>query len=519
MAGDGGAVEGDDVGTDAGLDDVGGDAAPLVFLAADLDRDRDHALRVFARRHRVDAVAGEGRAEADEGIDRLEERIDLPVADAAGLVFLAVDFEDHRRIGAAFGRAPRPPGQQLERFDLGVLLVLFHQGDDVGVVHALLAVGQRDEPLVERLLLLGGELVAELLQARAEARAPGVLAHHQARRGPADRFGRHDLVGRTLLDHAILMDAGLVREGVDADDRLVRRDRDAGAAADQRTGRADPLGADAGLVARVVVAPRAEGHHDLFERGVARALADAVDRDLDLPHARLDRGDRVGGRHAEVVVVVGAVDDLVGVRQALPDVLAHGGEHRRALVGQGVADGVGQVDRPRPGAYRHLDRPAEVVDVGAGGVHRRPLDVGDGVAGVADHLLDPHQGLVARHPHLMLQVDVGGGEEDVQHRVRRRPQRLDGGVDVHLDAAGERGDGDIPALLGDRPDRVQVAGRGDREAGLDDVHPEVRERLRDLQFLFERHRRPRRLLAIAQRRIEDPDPRACRFGHCFPLWE
>ena len=30
----------------------------------------------------------------------------------------------------------------------------------------------------------------------------------------------------------------------------------------------------------------AERHHDLFERGVARALADAVDRALDLPRAR-----------------------------------------------------------------------------------------------------------------------------------------------------------------------------------------------------------------------------------------
>ena len=75
------------------------------------------------------------------------------------------------------------------------------------------------------LLLL--DLVAQILQPLAEARAPGVLAHHQPVGGPADRFGGHDLVGRALLDHAVLVDAGLVREGVGADDRLVRRDGDA----------------------------------------------------------------------------------------------------------------------------------------------------------------------------------------------------------------------------------------------------------------------------------------------------
>ena len=58
-------------------------------------------------------------------------------------------------------------------------------------------------------------------------------------------------------------------------------------------------------------------------------------------------------------------------------------------------------------------------------------------------------------------------------------------------------------LLGDRPHRREVVGRRGREARLDDVDPEPRERSRDLELLGRRHRRARRLLAVAQRRVED----------------
>ena len=60
-------------------------------------------------------------------------------------------------------------------------------------------------------------------------------------------------------------------------------------------------------------------------------------------------------------------------------------------------------------------------------------------------------------------------------------------------------------LCGDRADRLEVAGRGDREAGLDDVDAEVGQRPGDLQLLGQVHARAGRLLAVAQRRVEDSD--------------
>src|SRR3546814_1291150 len=60
----------------------------------------------------------------------------------------------------------------------------------------------------------------------AEGMAARMLAEHQRRLGQPDRFRRHDFVGAGELQHAVLMDAGLVREGVGADDRLVRLHRE-----------------------------------------------------------------------------------------------------------------------------------------------------------------------------------------------------------------------------------------------------------------------------------------------------
>ena len=103
------------------------------------------------------------------------------------------------------------------------------------------------------------------------------------------------------------MDARLVGERVPAHDRLVGLRPDAGDAREHRARGGEQLAAHAGREAQVL-APDLHRHHELLERGVPRALADAVDRALDLPRARLDGGDGVGHRQAEVVVAVDGDD-------------------------------------------------------------------------------------------------------------------------------------------------------------------------------------------------------------------
>ena len=54
--------------------------------------------------------------------------------------------------------------------------------------------------------------------------AAAVLSQHEIGADKADVLGTHDLVGGPLLEHAVLVDARLVCEGVLADDRLVPLD-------------------------------------------------------------------------------------------------------------------------------------------------------------------------------------------------------------------------------------------------------------------------------------------------------
>src|ERR1700730_3434003 len=60
-------------------------------------------------------------------------------------------------------------------------------------------------------------------------------------------------------------------------------------------------------------------------------------------------------------------------------------------------------------------------------------------------------------------------------------------------------------LLRNRLHALEVAGGGDREAGLDHVHPKPRQLLGDLELFLLVQRYPRRLLAVAQRGVEDED--------------
>ena len=89
---------------------------------------------------------------------------------------------------------------------------------------------------------------------------------------------------------------------------------------------------------RELVGARPEGHHDLLQRRVAGALAEAVDGDLHLAGTRLDGGQRVRRREAEVVVAVDA-DGRVAA-----DEVDDGADEPAELGRDRVAHGVGDVD-------------------------------------------------------------------------------------------------------------------------------------------------------------------------------
>ena len=88
-------------------------------------------------------------------------------------------------------------------------------------------------------------------------------------------------------------------------------------------------------------------------------------------------------------------------------------EDRAVLLGGGVAYGVGDVDGGGAGLDGDGDHLEEELGVGAGAVLGGELDVFGEGAGEADRLASLVEGLVAGDAELALEMEVGGGEDDV----------------------------------------------------------------------------------------------------------
>ena len=314
-----------------------------------------------------------------------------------------------------------------------------------------------------------------------------------------------------MLQHAVLMDAGLMGKGIGADDGLVGLHRKAGDRGDEPRRLGDELGLHAGVVGHAVVA-RAQRHDDLLERGIAGPLAEAVDGAFDLARTGADGGQRIGDGKAEIVVAVNGDDRLVDVRHAVHQ---HG-DQRGEFLGHRIADGVRNIDRAGAALDRRLDAAAKEVMLAAGTILGRPLDIVAELARIADAVGDRLMHLLRLHLQLELHMQRAGGDEGMDARAGGALQRFPGAIDVAARRARQAGDGRCFRLAGDLAHRLEVAVGGDGEAGLDDVDAHLLEHRGDAALLVQVHRRARRLLAIAQRGVEDENPVLIhRLGHGF----
>ena len=82
------------------------------------------------------------------------------------------------------------------------------------------------------------------------------------------------------------------------------------------------------------------------------------------------------------------------------------------------------------------------------------------------------------------------------------PQGLAGAIDVLEARACQSAHDGIFYELRDFRDRLEIPVRRNRKSRFDDIDAHRIEQFGDFQFLFESHRSTRRLLAVAQRRVE-----------------
>eukprot|EP00982_Pelagococcus_subviridis_P002555 19486-Pelagococcus_subviridis.AAC.2 len=224
-----------------------------------------------------------------------------------------------------------------------------HQRDDLVVVHAArLLLRDELEPVEHLIQRVPLERVPQLFELRRQRVPPGVFAHDDAdgvfAAEVSDRLRGDDLVGFFVLQHAVLVNARLVREGVGADDRLVRLHAHPGEILHHLAARVDVHGVDArerSVDGRFILPAEPDGHRDFFEARVARALPDAVDGALHLPRAVRDARERVRGGQSEVVLAVCGYDVLAR------DVFFDPRDERPEFLREAHADGVGNVQRRR----------------------------------------------------------------------------------------------------------------------------------------------------------------------------
>src|SRR5216117_1038890 len=420
----------------------------------EVDLHRHLTDRVLARRRGTERVVLEPTLHPRDRVDRVQHRVDGPVAHARVLEHLPLLLELHGR--RRHHARPADHVQVLELVPDRALRRLV--GDDrhqVFVEDLLLPVGEVLEGLECPVEVGPGEVEAQIFEPRRQGVPPRVLAQDELVGRPSDVLRPHDLVRELLLQHTVLVDPRLVGERVLAHDCLVRLDVDARDVREEPRGLEDLLGLHARVDAEEVLAS-AKRHHDLLERRVPRPLADPVDGALDLPRPVHDGRQRVGDRLAEVVVAVDREDHLLHSA----DLLADPGDALAPLARDRVADGVGNVDRLRPRLDHRRQHVAHVVEVRARGVLGRELDV------LAVALRVPHgvdrrlQHFGPGLPQLVLQVDVGGRDEGVDPGLPRILHRLPTAVDVRQPHAREAADRrrvlERADLLGDLARRLEV---------------------------------------------------------------
>jgi hypothetical protein len=386
-----------------------------------------------------------------------------------------------------------------------------HQRLEVVVEHFFPGVRERLELHEHPVELVFGEVVSDLLEALSERMPPAVLAEDEGVVREPDVLGLHDLVGEPVLDDAVLMDPGLVGEGVLTDDGLVALHHEPSHLREEPARGIDAPGVDAGLeVEEVGAGP--ERHHHFLERAVPRALADPVDGALDLTRAGTEGREAVGNGEPEVVVAVHAHHRSIDVG----DVHFQIANSLRELFGNGVAHGVGDVHRGRSGVDRPFHHFGEEVELGPGRVFGRELDVLAELSRHLDALHGAPHDLLFGHRELVLAMDGARREKDVDTGSGRVLESVPGTMDVELVAARESRDRRALDAPGDLPDRLEVAVRGDGKARFDDVDSELRERSRHRKLCLEAHAGAGGLFAISQRRIENDN--SIRIGHDSSLF-
>src|SRR5581483_7999600 len=142
---------------------------------------------------------------------------------------------------------------------------------------------------------------------------------------------------------------------------------------------------------------------------------------------------------------------------------------------------------------------------GAGRVLRRKLYVVGVLASAANAFDRATDDLFLGHLELELTVNGAGSQENMDTPARAVAQSCAGAIDVGGVAARQAADDGAAHFFRDGLHRLEIAWRGDREAGLDDIDAEIFQGMSHLQFFRQVHAGAGTLFSISQSRVKNDE--------------
>ena len=237
-----------------------------------------------------------------------------------------------------------------------------------------------------------------------------------------------------------------------------------------------------------------ERHDAFLHRGITRALADTVDRALDLVNARFHACQRVCNCHAEVVVHVAGQHDVFNPLRVLTQVT----DTLCVFLRHHIADRVRDVDRRRARLDCGLDHAAEEVQIRAGCILSGKLHITAVLLCVSNVVCNRLDDLVRRHLKLILHMQRRSGQEGMNAGGFRTADRVPRSIDILFHTARQRADRGAADVIRDRGDRRRVSGRRNCKARFNDIHLERFQLPGNLDFFVQVHAAAWGLLAVAQ---------------------
>ena len=245
-----------------------------------------------------------------------------------------------------------------------------------------------------------------------------------------------------------------------------------------------------------------DGRNNLFERSIARTLAQTVNGALDLRGAILHSVEGKSGSHAQVVMRMHGDGNVLDAVDALAQVL----DARAKVPRHVVSRGIGNVDDGSARLHRRLDDANEELLIRASSVLGIELNIVHKIASKLNGMNCALDSLVLGKMQLVTQVGRRNAQTGMDARALGALQRLSGHLDVLIHGARQAADGaSVTGNLSDLVNGFEVAGARNGKTSLDDVDVHAHKLTRDDELFLGVHACAGRLLAIAQGGIEDCD--------------